>query len=1179
MKKRKDNAMITMKNSKMRKVLPILLTLTLIITSVGFSTVHVSAATKAPKKITLKVTSKTVDIKGKVTASVKSVSPAKASKAVTWKSSNKKIATVSSKGVVTGKKSGKVKITATSKKNKRVKKYVTITVKNLKPQLSGLPKTLSLYPGGKKILKAKVGPVGVYNKGITWKSSNTSVATVSGNGTVTAKKAGSAVITVSSKESSKYKASCKVTVGTYVTKLTFDQKKVELVAGDSYINKLAVEPVGVTNKAISFKSSNTGVATVAADGKVTAKKEGSAIITAEAKDGSKKSASYQLSVLKDTSIYSAKGNANQYRIRPEVLNYKQENGQPYISTVGQWRKDNHKNDKETYFVNGEALSNDDIIVSNGKIGMVLAVGTRNPWGYPAGSVLDAGYFKEGKPARDTIWSLEFLMNGWDSWAPENCGQVTFDLVNYDFTACAEKEDGLPALKVSRDYTVLKDAAEKACDLDVVTYYSIGKDAEYAYMYDTVINNGKADVNGKTTRFALTNKGDDGGSLKYLKKERAVMSYGNKEGQEYAICYTVPKTQKDSKVNVDGKGGSLGYKELRGNCSYKANSTTTYQEYFSISDKADTAKLTDFLNEVNGESTITVKGTVKAASGSAVVPNAVIVAEDEDGNTCGFYTADKDGKFSIQLPKGVYGLSVEKKGHAKGDSVDIVRSKTVTLRAGAEKSDLKINLKDKDGKTVWGKTELIGEYPEVRYTGDSVYQAHKKGMIDSKVSDPKNFEATIYGEGYYFYSEPVTVKVEDGVLKTPASGVSYNNGTLDVTVNMEYSSTDGWLSGDMHHHGNKNDGFANPEDVIPSVMASGLDISFITDHDFTVNNFKTFNLINNTYKGEIAGFVPSEEISCSWAHFNVLAQDEKSYNYFLDENVDNHVMDQFGKFPDFVKQTHDTGANITANHPWYSYGLFYTALFGANGVPGGYEDSYDTVEINSCSSDQENADTIISLQNLWSGYLTNGTFFGKTIEKPHYLVAGSDTHDVLIPGVTNKGGDYNASGYKGFARGESEHYNTGKVRTFSNVGDVKGKSTKETGLAFAQAAAKGHSYISFGPVLTLGQTPGEGNQYTASEDSTVALNVKIDSLAKIKDVLVLTKDAKDQYQEGSLIGAYQDQKYIKYDKGLSKMNINKKNVDYEIKVPVKDGEKTWAAILVMDENGNYAMTNPYWLSGK
>ncbi|MCI8648419.1 MAG: CehA/McbA family metallohydrolase [Firmicutes bacterium] len=1076
--------MNTTHSSTWRKLTALFVIMAMVFTSLGLSTVSVNAAAKAPTKLSLKATAKTVDIKGTVKVSVKSVSPAKASKSVTWQSSDKKTATVSQKGIVTGKKSGKVKITAVSKKNKKVKASVTITVKNLKPKVSLSASKLSLEPGQSKVLKASVGPKGVYNKGIAWKSSNTKVAAVSSKGTVKAKAAGKAVITAYSKESGKYKATCSVTV-------------------------------------------------------------------------------------KDMSIHSQKGNPNEYVVTSAVRTYKAAKGQPYIATVGDWRKANNKGKTSTYFVNGEALSDDDLIISNGKIGLVLAVGTRNPWGYPAGSVLDAGYFKGGKPARDTIWSLEFLMNGWDSWAPENCGKVTFDLVNYDFTACKEVKTGLPAVKVSRDYTVLKDADGKACDIDVITYYSMEAGADYAYMYDTVINNGKAAVTGKTTRFALTNKGDDGGALKYLKDERAVMSYGNKDGQEYGICYTVPKTQSDSKVDVNGKGGSLGYKELRGTCSYDANSTTVYQEYITISDKADTAKLTNFLNKKNSEQTMTVKGTVTDDANAAVAD--AVIAVKKEGTLFGFYKADAKGAFIIDLPTAVYEMYVEKDGYAKGEAVSVSGSKDIDLKAGALKQELTINLRDQKGNKIWGKAEILGEYPEVRYTGDSVFQAQEKGVIHAKVSDMDNFKATVYGQGYFFYSDTVDITNADA-----------KDGAVTVTVDQKIKKPEGWLSSDMHHHANKNDGFADPKDAIPSHLASALDVSFITDHDFTVNNKEAYDLITGKYKGQMAGFVPSEEISCSWAHFNVLPQTLASYDFFLDANKENHVMDQFSKFPAFVKQTHDKDATITANHPWYSYGLFYTEKYGANGVPGGYEDSYDNIEINACSSDFENANTIISACQLWTAYQNGTDYLGAKVEKPHYMVGGSDTHDVLIPGVTNKGGDYTATNYEGFARGESEHYNSGKVRTFAYVNDTNG-TVKDVGLKFTKAAAEGASYISFGPVLTLDQKPGD--MEAKIENGTFTLNMKVDSLAAITDVLVLTKDAKDNYTAGTLNGEpnpgysspYQDQTYIKYDKALSPAVSADGN--YTISVPVESGHDTWAAVLVMDENGNYAMTNPYWLSAK
>lgn len=197
------------------KILSIFLAFALAFTTAAMSVQTADAATVKPKSITIKTNApkKIVDVKGRVNVSVKSVKPANASKSVTWKSSDKKIATVSSKGVVTGKKAGKVKITAISKANKKVKKSLTLTVKNIKPSSVKLSKTkATLYPkGGALKLEAAVNPVGVYNKGVTWSSSDKSVAAVSSKGVVTPKKAGTAVITVKTKENKKA-AKCTVTV-------------------------------------------------------------------------------------------------------------------------------------------------------------------------------------------------------------------------------------------------------------------------------------------------------------------------------------------------------------------------------------------------------------------------------------------------------------------------------------------------------------------------------------------------------------------------------------------------------------------------------------------------------------------------------------------------------------------------------------------------------------------------------------------------------------------------------------------------------------------------------------------------------------------------------------------------------------------------------------------------------
>ena len=129
---------------------------------------------------------------------------------VKWSSSNKKVATVSSSGVVQGKKAGKATITAKAGKKKYSCKVTVKAVKAKKVTLN--KKTLTVYIGKKYTLKPTVAPSNTSNKSVSWKTSKKSVAAISSKGVVTGKKAGTATITVTTKDGSKKKATCKVTV-------------------------------------------------------------------------------------------------------------------------------------------------------------------------------------------------------------------------------------------------------------------------------------------------------------------------------------------------------------------------------------------------------------------------------------------------------------------------------------------------------------------------------------------------------------------------------------------------------------------------------------------------------------------------------------------------------------------------------------------------------------------------------------------------------------------------------------------------------------------------------------------------------------------------------------------------------------------------------------------------------
>ena len=165
------------------------------------------AVTNLPaKQLTLKK-GKSFTLKTKV-----SVSGKKVSKAVTYKTSNKKVATVNAKGKITAKKKGTATLTSYSKADKKKTCKIKVTVGTPVTKVK-LNKTKANLNVGKSLtLKTTLSPKKPSNKGIIWKSSNTKIATVTSKGVVKAKKAGNVTITATAKDGSGKKATCKITV-------------------------------------------------------------------------------------------------------------------------------------------------------------------------------------------------------------------------------------------------------------------------------------------------------------------------------------------------------------------------------------------------------------------------------------------------------------------------------------------------------------------------------------------------------------------------------------------------------------------------------------------------------------------------------------------------------------------------------------------------------------------------------------------------------------------------------------------------------------------------------------------------------------------------------------------------------------------------------------------------------
>lgn len=179
-------------------------------------TTNVSAATKKVKKLSfkkkgyvMKSAGRWMNVRIRLNFSPKSSK----TKNLTYKTSNKKIATVSKTGILRTKKKGTVTITAIAKNNKKAKATMTLTVGKVVKTLKFKEGTKKTVTAGKKFtLHPTYSPKKASTKAVTFKSSNKKVATVTSKGKVTAKKAGKVTITATCKDAGKKKATFKVTV-------------------------------------------------------------------------------------------------------------------------------------------------------------------------------------------------------------------------------------------------------------------------------------------------------------------------------------------------------------------------------------------------------------------------------------------------------------------------------------------------------------------------------------------------------------------------------------------------------------------------------------------------------------------------------------------------------------------------------------------------------------------------------------------------------------------------------------------------------------------------------------------------------------------------------------------------------------------------------------------------------
>lgn len=189
-------------------------------------------------------------------------------KSVTWESSDTKVATVTSSGKVKGIKAGTATITCTSVAT-GLSRTCTVTVGYVK-----IDKSEVIVKKGQTVtLNATVYPSSLEDKSVIWESSNTKIATVSSSGKVKGVKAGTVSIICTSVATG-LSTACTVTVG-YVS---LDNSEITVMKGKTVTLNATVYPSSLTDKSVTWESSNTKIATVTSTGKVKGVKAGTTTI-------------------------------------------------------------------------------------------------------------------------------------------------------------------------------------------------------------------------------------------------------------------------------------------------------------------------------------------------------------------------------------------------------------------------------------------------------------------------------------------------------------------------------------------------------------------------------------------------------------------------------------------------------------------------------------------------------------------------------------------------------------------------------------------------------------------------------------------------------------------------------------------------------------------------------------
>ena len=641
---------------------------------------------------------------------------------------------------------------------------------------------------------------------------------------------------------------------------------------------------------------------------------------------------------------------------------------------------------------------------------------------PRGALVDLAPVVDGHIGRSRVVFADFIPNNWSAW-PNTYQHVT--VIN-------DTPDEA-VIQTDRDWGAAK----------VVTRYSLQSGSDQIHIVVTMTNGGATPL--PNLRSGVTLWPNSG--FLFAVPGLAGVADGPAAGalSDRVVAYDADWTVALHAPYLDHVG--YGSKDMYQTHSLAPGESRAFEAWLQVGSSGDLAPVVAEEIARKRLPSGVVSGAVADASGSSVDQPVVVILK---GGQPYAWTLGRGGRYHIALPAGDYAAYATAKGYSQTEAHDLhvaPGGAVVQDFAGLQPpGSLTFHIARKDtGAPLDARITIeAGEKPLVEFLGRRTFftELDRKGTAEVALAP-----------GDYVFKASYAADVLAAPAQVKASVVSGHAQSANAAIDVLFDPrAQGWASADLHHHADQAEAVTPPEYLARSQLAAGLDMLFVSDHDSTVNH----QALQAIADARGVPFMPSVEISTSWAHFN-------AYPLRLGEplKIDTSETNIDAVFAEARR----LGAQVVQiNHPFIPYGYF--ASLDAGVAPGGWNPAFDLIEINAADM-ADDGKALAKLAAFWNQ------------GDRYYLTAGTDTHDV---------------------------WNTlsGGVRVFAHL---DGPLTPAT---FAAALKAGHAYVTYGPLIFPDQMFGNDLKVRPATPFSLGFDLKaVDGLRSVslvgKDGVVTTKD--------------------------------------------------------------------------